>query len=92
MVSAQLRSVLFRVVVVQLDPASRAGCLAWPEGGAAGGSHRQARPRSGVPPRAAASQLVALWDNAQAADAYAWAALTAALDIARLGARAPAQR
>ena len=38
---------------------------------------------------AAAPQLVARWENAQTADPYAWAVLTAALDIARLGARAP---
>jgi DNA transposition AAA+ family ATPase len=38
---------------------------------------------------AAAPQLVARWQNAKAADPYAWAVLTAALDMARLGARAP---
>jgi hypothetical protein len=38
---------------------------------------------------AAAPQLVARWEDAQAADPYAWAVLTAALDVARLGARAP---
>jgi hypothetical protein len=38
---------------------------------------------------AAAPQLVARWENAQAADPYAWAVLTAALDVARLGAQAP---
>ena len=38
---------------------------------------------------AAAPQLVARWDDAQAADPYAWAVLTAALDAARLGASAP---
>ncbi len=38
---------------------------------------------------AAAPQLVARWDDARAADPYAWAVLTAALDAARLGARAP---
>ena len=38
---------------------------------------------------AAAPQLVARWQDAQAADPYAWAVLTAALDVARLGARAP---
>jgi hypothetical protein len=38
---------------------------------------------------AAAPQLVARWENAQIADPYAWAVLTAALDVARLGARAP---
>ena len=38
---------------------------------------------------AAAPQLVARWDDAQAASPYAWAVLTAALDAARLGARAP---
>jgi hypothetical protein len=37
----------------------------------------------------AAPQLVARWEDAQAADPYAWAVLTAALDAARLGARAP---
>ena len=35
---------------------------------------------------AAAPQLVARWEDAQAADPYAWAVLTAALDAARLGA------
>ena len=35
---------------------------------------------------AAAPQLVARWESA---DPYAWAVLTAALDVARLGARAP---
>jgi hypothetical protein len=38
---------------------------------------------------AAAPQLVARWEDAQTASPYAWAALTAALDAARLGARAP---
>ena len=41
---------------------------------------------------AAAPQLVARWEDAQAADPYAWAVLTAALDAARLGARAPLSR
>jgi hypothetical protein len=36
---------------------------------------------------AAAPQLVARWEDAQAADPYAWAVLTAAVDAARLGAR-----
>ena len=38
---------------------------------------------------AAAPQLVARWEDAQATDPYAWAVLTAALDAARLGAQAP---
>ena len=38
---------------------------------------------------AAAPQLVARWQDAQAADPYGWAVLTAALDVARLGGRAP---
>ena len=38
---------------------------------------------------AAAPQLVAQWEDAQATDPYAWAVMTAALDVARLGARAP---
>jgi thioredoxin-like negative regulator of GroEL len=38
---------------------------------------------------AAAPQLVARWQGAQTAAPYAWAVLTAALDVARLGARAP---
>ena len=38
---------------------------------------------------AAAPQLVARWQDAQTAGPYAWAVLTAALDAARLGARAP---
>ena len=38
---------------------------------------------------AAAPQLVARWEDARTADPYAWAVLTAALDVARLGARAP---
>ena len=38
---------------------------------------------------AAAPQLVARWEDAQTASPYAWAVLTAALDVARLGARAP---
>ena len=38
---------------------------------------------------AAGPQLVTCWQNAKAADPYAWAVLTAALDAARLGARAP---
>ena len=38
---------------------------------------------------AAAPQLVARWADAQDAAPYAWAVLTAALDAARLGARAP---
>ena len=37
---------------------------------------------------AAAPQLVARWQNAKTADPYAWAVLTAAVDAARLGARA----
>jgi predicted component of type VI protein secretion system len=38
---------------------------------------------------AAAPQLVARWQDARTASPYAWAVLTAALDVARLGARAP---
>ena len=38
---------------------------------------------------AAAPQLVARWEDARTADPYGWAVLTAALDAARLGARAP---
>ncbi len=38
---------------------------------------------------AAAPQLVARWHDATTANPYAWAVLTAALDTARLGARAP---
>ena len=38
---------------------------------------------------AAAPQLVARWEDAQDTDPYAWAVLTAALDTARLGVRAP---
>ncbi len=38
---------------------------------------------------AAAPQLVTRWQDAQTAAPYAWAVLTAALDAARLGARAP---
>src|SRR5450759_3493222 len=38
---------------------------------------------------AAAPQLVARWEDAKTVDPYAWAVLTAALDAARLGARAP---
>jgi hypothetical protein len=38
---------------------------------------------------AAAPQLVARWEDARTAAPYAWAVLTAALDVARLGARAP---
>ena len=37
---------------------------------------------------AAAPQLVARWEDAQTANPYAWAVLTAALDATRLGARA----
>ena len=38
---------------------------------------------------AAAPQLVARWEDAKTASPYAWAVLTAALDVTRLGARAP---
>ncbi len=38
---------------------------------------------------AAAPQLVARWEDARTASPYGWAVLTAALDVARLGARAP---
>jgi len=38
---------------------------------------------------AAAPQLVTRWEDAQTASPYAWAVLTAALDMARLGASAP---
>ena len=38
---------------------------------------------------AAAPQLVARWEDARTASPYVWAVLTAALDVARLGARAP---
>lgn len=38
---------------------------------------------------AAAPQLVARWEDARTASPYAWAVLTAALDLARLGVRAP---
>ena len=41
---------------------------------------------------AAAPQLVARWQDARTAAPYAWAVLTAALDAARLGARAPLSR
>ena len=41
---------------------------------------------------AAAPQLVARWEDAQTIDPYAWAVMTAALDVARLGARAPLSR
>ena len=37
---------------------------------------------------AAAPQLVARWEDAQTASPYGWAVLSAALDVARLGARA----
>jgi hypothetical protein len=39
--------------------------------------------------KSAAPQLVGHWHDAQSASPYAWAMLTAALDAARLGARAP---
>ncbi len=38
---------------------------------------------------AAAPQLVARWDDAQTTAPFSWSVLTAALDVARLGARAP---
>jgi hypothetical protein len=38
---------------------------------------------------AAAPQLVDRWRDARVADPYGWAVLTAALDVARLGGRAP---
>jgi hypothetical protein len=38
---------------------------------------------------AAAPELVARWEDARTAAPYAWAVMTAALDAARLGARAP---
>jgi hypothetical protein len=38
---------------------------------------------------AAAPQLIARWEDAQAVSPYAWAVLAAALDVARLGTRAP---
>ena len=38
---------------------------------------------------AAAPQLIARWEDARTAAPYAWAVLTAVLDAARLGARAP---
>ena len=38
---------------------------------------------------AAAPQLVARWEDARTASPYGWAVLTAALDVARLGASAP---
>jgi TIR domain len=38
---------------------------------------------------ASAPQLVARWQDAKTASPYAWAVLTAALDVARLGARTP---
>ena len=38
---------------------------------------------------AAAPQLIARWQDAKTTDPYAWAVLTAALDVARLGARTP---
>jgi len=40
---------------------------------------------------AAAPQLVARWEDAKTASPYAWTVLTAALDVTRLGARAPAR-
>ena len=41
---------------------------------------------------AAAPQLVSIWRDAQTANPYGWAVLTAALEVARLGARAPLRR
>ena len=38
---------------------------------------------------AAAPQLVARWEDARTLNSYAWAVLTAALDVARLGVHAP---
>jgi len=38
---------------------------------------------------AAGQQLVSRWEDAKTASPYAWAVLTAALDVARLGARVP---
>ena len=38
---------------------------------------------------AAAPELVARWEDAKTTSPYAWAVLTAALDVARLGVRAP---
>ena len=38
---------------------------------------------------AAAPQLVARWEDARTASPYGWSVLTAALDVARFGARAP---
>ena len=38
---------------------------------------------------AAAPQLIARWQDAKTASPYAWSVLTAALDVARLGAHAP---
>jgi hypothetical protein len=38
---------------------------------------------------AAAPQLIVRWQDAKTTDPYAWAVLTAALDVARLGARGP---
>jgi hypothetical protein len=46
--------------------------------------------RYGLPQTlAAAPLLVARWEDAKTANPYAWAVLTAALDVVRLGARAP---
>ena len=54
---------------------------------------RWSRPRYGLTQTlAAAPQLVARWEDARTASPYGWAVLTAALDTARLGARAPLEQ
>jgi TIR domain len=90
---AREREVLDLADVVRMDPAFSAA------------EHGRARAAAARDPRlrvalgaagygltqtlAAAPQLVARWQDARTAAPYAWAVLTAALDVARLGGRAP---
>ncbi len=90
---AREREVLDLAAVVRIDPAFSPA----EQGRARAAAARDPRLRIALEAAgygltqtlAAAPQLVARWEDAQTTAPYAWAVLTAALDAARLGARAP---
>ena len=90
---AREREVLDLAAVVRIEPAFSAA----EQGRAAAAAARDPRLRIALDTSgygltqtlAAAPQLVARWQDAKTADPYGWAVLTAALEAARLGARAP---
>jgi hypothetical protein len=90
---AREREVLDLAAVVRIDPEfspaeqgrARAAAQRDPRLRVALGAHGYGLTQT----LAAAPQLVARWDDAKTASPYSWAVLTAALDVVRLGTRAP---